>query len=47
MTRKQTALYVARLGLTLFLITALVAAALAAVNHIIETATTPLTQAYI
>ena len=34
MTRKQTALYVARLGLTLFLITALVAAALAAVNHI-------------
>ena len=34
MTRKQTALYVARLGVTLFLITALVAAALAAVNHI-------------
>ena len=29
MTRKQTALYVARLGVTLFLITALVAAALA------------------
>ena len=34
MTKKQTAFYVARLGLTLFVITALVAAALAGVNRV-------------
>ena len=34
MTKKQTALYIARLGLTLFVITAVVAAALACVNNV-------------